>query len=62
MIFKEFCTGQMENSVREQPEQDIILKNILNIMDAIDQSMNEPIWETLDTISKTHDNNNTKQY
>ena len=51
----------MQNSVREQPEQDIILENTLKIMDAIDQSMNEPIWETLDTIYETHYNNNTKQ-
>ena len=43
MIFKEFCTRQMQNRLKEHPEYDIIINNTLKLMDAIAQSIHEPV-------------------
>ena len=43
MIFKELCTSQMQNIIKDQLEYDTILFNPLKLMDEIDQSMQERI-------------------
>ena len=46
MKFKDFYSSQKKNRIKDHPEYNIIIKNILKLMYAIAQSMNKPIWAT----------------
>ena len=46
MIFKEFCSSQIKSIIKEHPKYDSILKDTLNLMDEISQSMHETIRST----------------
>ena len=53
MIFQELCPHKMKNIIKQHPEYEITLNNILKSMDAIGQSMHDPICETYPYISLT---------
>ena len=46
MIFKEFCPNQIQNIIKKHPKYDSVIENDLKLMDAIAQSMYEPIRQT----------------
>ena len=53
MIFKEFCSSQMQILIKKHPKHDSILNCHLKIMYTISQSMQEPIQETYPHLSLT---------
>ena len=53
MIFKEFYGSNVQNRIKYHPKYDRILKNLLKLMDAIAQSMYEPIRATYPYLSLT---------
>ena len=53
MIFKEFYGSNMKNRIKYHPKYDSILNNPLKLIDAIAQSMYEPIRATYPYLSLT---------
>ena len=53
MIFKELCPSQTKNRIKERPKYDSIINDPLKLMDAISQSMHDPVQATFPYLTLT---------